>query len=77
MDGSRARVRVWARWSAVALTAGAASALGAGAASADESYGDNARLGPQFALIRIGQVEDPLEHVLDHVTVSADIHFHP
>jgi hypothetical protein len=78
--GSLAGVRagVWARWSAVALTAGAASAWGAGAgtASADESYGDGSRIGPQTALIRTGQIEDPLEHVLDHVTVTTEMHFH-
>jgi hypothetical protein len=60
----------------VALTAGAASALGAGAASADESYGDGSRIGPQTALIRTGQIDDPLEHVLDHVTVTTEMHFH-
>jgi hypothetical protein len=55
----------------VAVTAGIASALGTGGASADESYGD-ARFGPQFSLIRTGQIEDPMENVLDRLAVLAE-----
>jgi hypothetical protein len=56
-------------------TTAVASAVGAGAASADENY-DDTRVGPQFALIRTGQIEDPLENVLDHLAVLAESQIH-
>ncbi|MEO3750454.1 hypothetical protein [Streptomyces sp. B6B3] len=66
MNGRRARAI--ARWSAVAATAGITTVLGAGGASADESYTDSP-LGPQFALVKTGQIDDPLEKVLERATV--------
>ncbi|MFD6279690.1 hypothetical protein ACFWFI_29610 [Streptomyces sp. NPDC060209] len=45
-----------------------ASVLPAGAAQADETHTDSHN-GPQVALIATGQVDDPLEDVLEHATV--------
>ncbi|CAM5689161.1 hypothetical protein SCALM49S_09821 [Streptomyces californicus] len=52
---------------AFGLTA-VASALPATAAHADETHTD-AHNGPQVALIATGQIDDPLEDVLEHVAV--------
>ncbi len=60
-----------ARWSAVAATVGVTTALGAVGASAEESY-TNSPLGPQFALVKTGQIDDPLEKVLEHTTVLGE-----
>ncbi|MEW1612224.1 MULTISPECIES: hypothetical protein [unclassified Streptomyces] len=46
----------------------AAAVLPAATAHADETHTD-AHNGPQVALIATGQVDDPLEDVLEHVTV--------
>ncbi|MFD8668117.1 hypothetical protein ACFV1U_22305 [Streptomyces microflavus] len=45
-----------------------AAVLPATAAHADETHTD-AHNGPQVALIATGQIDDPLEDVLEHVTV--------
>ncbi|MFB8024601.1 hypothetical protein ACFQ6U_22275 [Streptomyces sp. NPDC056465] len=45
-----------------------ASVLPAGTAQADETHTD-AHNGPQVALIATGQIDDPLEDVLEHATV--------
>ncbi|MBK3555196.1 hypothetical protein JHN55_01310 [Streptomyces sp. MBT56] len=45
-----------------------ASVLPATAAHADESHTDSHN-GPQVALIATGQIDDPLEDVLEHVAV--------
>ncbi|MEU1171458.1 hypothetical protein [Streptomyces microflavus] len=45
-----------------------AAILPATAAHADETHTD-AHNGPQVALIATGQIDDPLEDVLEHVTV--------
>lgn len=73
-SGTKPGGRARARWSAVALTAGAASAsaLGTGVASADENYGGDATFGPSFALVRTGQIEDPMENVLERLTLLAE-----
>ncbi|MFH8881752.1 hypothetical protein [Streptomyces californicus] len=52
---------------AFGLTA-VASVLSATAAHADETHTD-AHNGPQVALIATGQIDDPLEDVLEHVAV--------
>lgn len=57
----------------MAGTAGLASAFGAGVACADENYHDSP-LGPQVALVKVGQVDDPMEDVLEHVSVLAEGH---
>lgn len=59
--------RTRTRWLAVVAAAGAATAMGADAASADEYYEDSA-LGSQFALVKTGQIDDPLEDVLEHAS---------
>ncbi|MEU8677554.1 hypothetical protein [Streptomyces sp. NPDC048560] len=45
-----------------------AAVLPAGSAYADETHTD-AHNGPQVALIATGQIDDPLEDVLEHATV--------
>ncbi|MGP3632112.1 hypothetical protein ACTU45_01845 [Streptomyces sp. 24-1644] len=45
-----------------------ASSLPAGIAYADETHTD-AHNGPQVALISTGQIDDPLEDVLEHATL--------
>ncbi|MGW8882994.1 hypothetical protein [Streptomyces sp. NPDC055749] len=45
-----------------------ASVLPAGIAHADETH-TNSHNGPQVALIATGQIDDPLEDVLEHATV--------
>ncbi|WP_328911110.1 hypothetical protein OG230_17205 [Streptomyces sp. NBC_00234] len=45
-----------------------ASVLPAGSAHADETH-SHAHNGPQVALISTGQIDDPLEDVLEHATV--------
>ncbi|TDC27156.1 hypothetical protein E1265_02470 [Streptomyces sp. 8K308] len=51
-----------------AATFGAA-ALGAGAASADEHYSGTTSIGPRVGLIQTGQIDDPLEDVLEHAAI--------
>ncbi|MGW7414211.1 hypothetical protein [Streptomyces sp. NPDC054863] len=56
-----------------ALTAAALAAvlpvlLAAGAASADE-YHENSHNAPRVALVNTGQIDDPLEDVLEHAAV--------
>ncbi|MFJ9703148.1 hypothetical protein [Streptomyces fradiae] len=46
----------------------AAGAFGAGAAHADESN-NQAHNGPRVGLINAGQIDDPMEDVLEHVAV--------
>ncbi|MFF2732359.1 hypothetical protein ACFVS9_31175 [Streptomyces sp. NPDC058008] len=50
-----------------------ASVLPAGAAQADETH-TGSHNGPQVALIATGQVDDPLEDVLEHATVLGTTH---
>ncbi|MFE9728322.1 hypothetical protein ACFYQ5_33290 [Streptomyces sp. NPDC005794] len=45
-----------------------AAGLSAGAAHADETHTD-AHNAPHFALIQTGQIDDPLEDVLEHAAV--------
>lgn len=53
---------------ALGATVLAAAVLPAGSAYADETHTD-AHNGPQVALIATGQIDDPLEDVLEHATV--------
>jgi hypothetical protein len=55
----------------VATAAGLAAGVCPAVASAEETYSDS-RVGPQFALIRTGQIEDPLEHLLERVSVLSE-----
>ncbi|WP_129842077.1 hypothetical protein [Streptomyces sp. RFCAC02] len=63
------RSRGAARWSVLALAVGTAALGGADTASADEHYSGQTTIGPRFALIGTGQIDDPLEDVLEHATV--------
>ncbi|MFD9423663.1 MULTISPECIES: hypothetical protein [unclassified Streptomyces] len=53
---------------ALGLTVFASVLPAAGTAYADETH-TNAHNGPQVALISTGQIDDPLEDVLEHATV--------
>ncbi|WP_052849656.1 hypothetical protein [Streptomyces avicenniae] len=65
------RRNLWVRLPLLALaTAGAA--LGTGTAAADEHYAGDTRIGPRFALIGTGQIDDPLEDVLEHATLFGE-----
>ncbi|MFR9726179.1 hypothetical protein ACL02R_22845 [Streptomyces sp. MS19] len=64
--------RLPARLPLLALATAGAAALGAGAAAADEHYAGDTRIGPRFALIGTGQIDDPLEDVLEHATILGD-----
>lgn len=64
--GRRDAARV--RWSAVLAAAAASPALCAGVAAADENYHDSPVHGG-FSLVRVGQVDDPLEDVLEHASL--------
>jgi hypothetical protein len=55
----------------VTTAAGLAAGVCPAVASAEETYADS-RVGPQFALIRTGQIEDPLEHLLERVSVLSE-----
>lgn len=62
------QARALTRWfigcGAVLLAVG----LPAGAAHADETH-TNSHNAPRFSLISTGQIDDPLEDVLEHATV--------
>jgi hypothetical protein len=53
-----------------ALAAGAAVLAAGGTARADEHYSGTTTLGPQFGLLRVGQVDDPAEDVLEHASIA-------
>lgn len=53
------------------VTVVACMLLPVSAAYADETH-TNAHNGPQVALISTGQIDDPLEDVLEHVAVLGD-----
>ncbi|MDT0309044.1 hypothetical protein RM780_19060 [Streptomyces sp. DSM 44917] len=56
---------------AAALTAGMTAglaALGSGVASADEHYYGDPKIGPRVGLVNTGQIDDPLEDVLEHAS---------
>ncbi|WP_414720606.1 hypothetical protein [Streptomyces sp.] len=60
--------RTWARGCAVAAGAFAAVALSGGAAWADETH-TGSHNGPNIALISTGQIDDPMEDVLEHAAL--------
>lgn len=59
------------RWLLVAAMAAAPSVLCSGAAHADETHKDSHNA-PRVALINTGQIDDPLEDVLEHVLNFGD-----
>jgi hypothetical protein len=62
-------MRQWVRWPVLAAATLGATALGAGAVQADEHYSGNTNIGPRFALVGTGQIDDPLEDVLEHAAI--------
>jgi phosphatidylserine decarboxylase len=65
------RARTVARWLSGVLTLAVVSGLGAGAAHADETN-TASHNGPRVGLINVGQVDDPMEDVLEHVLLIGD-----
>ncbi|WP_241265970.1 hypothetical protein [Streptomyces boncukensis] len=60
-----------ARWAACGALAVAGTALATGPAHADESP-RNSHNGPRVALINAGQIDDPMEDVLEHTLLLGD-----
>ncbi|MGW0535135.1 hypothetical protein [Streptomyces sp. NPDC003032] len=74
MDGSwvQARwVRTVSRWAVVAAVTAAPAVLCSGTAHADETN-KNSHNGPRVALISTGQIDDPMEDVLEHTLNFGD-----
>ncbi|MEU5957779.1 hypothetical protein [Streptomyces sp. NPDC047525] len=69
MNGSW--VRATSRWVLVAAMAAVPSVLCSGAAHADETH-ENSHNAPRVSLISTGQIDDPLEDVLEHVLNFGD-----
>ncbi|MCT2591004.1 hypothetical protein LHJ74_13975 [Streptomyces sp. N2-109] len=55
----------------VGVLVGIVGLLGAGTAHADE-YHKNAHNGSRFTVVHVGQVDDPMEDVLEHTLVFGD-----
>ncbi|MGK5631806.1 hypothetical protein [Streptomyces sp. URMC 123] len=70
MNGKQGRALT--RWAVAAAMTVAAVALPVGAASADE-YHEQSDNGPRVALIN-GQVDDPMEDVLEHFLLLGGTH---
>lgn len=64
-------LRKWARWATV--PAGALAFMAATGATATTAYADetheNSHNAPSVALISTGQIDDPLEDVLEHLSL--------
>ncbi len=58
-----------ARWPFVAAVTVGISAFAGGVAQADEHYAGETTIGPRFGLIQTGQIDDPLEDVLEHASI--------
>lgn len=69
MNGSR--VQAMSRWALVAAMAAAPAVLCSGTAHADETH-TNAHNAPRVGLINTGQIDDPLEDVLEHTLNFGD-----
>ncbi|MFC8128005.1 hypothetical protein [Streptomyces sp. NPDC057302] len=69
MNGSW--VQATSRWALVVAMAVVPSVLSAGAAHADETH-SNSHNAPRVSLISTGQIDDPLEDVLEHVLNFGD-----
>ncbi|UFQ20393.1 MULTISPECIES: hypothetical protein [Streptomyces] len=59
------------RWALVAAVAAVPAALCSGTAHADEANKESHN-GPRVALINMGQVDDPMEDVLEHTLNFGD-----
>ncbi|ONK15844.1 hypothetical protein [Streptomyces sp. MP131-18] len=62
-------MNAWARWPLLALATFGAAGLASGAADADEHYSGETTIGSRFALVNTGQIDDPLEDVLEHAAI--------
>jgi len=65
------RARIAARWLTGAATAAVVCGLSAGTACADE-YNTNSHNGPRIGLVNVGQIDDPMEDVLEHFLLLGD-----
>ncbi len=65
------RARTVARWLSGALAPALVCCLPAGAAHADETN-TGSHNGPRIGLVNVGQVDDPMEDVLEHVLLLGD-----
>jgi hypothetical protein len=59
------------RWLTGVLTLAVLGWLPAGTAHADE-YNTSSHNGPRIGLVNVGQVDDPMEDVLEHVLLFGD-----
>lgn len=58
-------------WAGALALAGMSCGMAAGTASADETN-TASHNGPRVGLVNIGQVDDPMEDVLEHVLLIGD-----
>ncbi|MHA5050008.1 hypothetical protein [Streptomyces sp. SD15] len=65
------RARIGARWLTGAVTAAVVCGLPAATAHADETN-TASHNGPRVGLINTGQVDDPMEDVLEHFLLFGD-----
>ncbi|MEV0635627.1 hypothetical protein AB0I77_11770 [Streptomyces sp. NPDC050619] len=65
------RARTVARWLTGTLTLATVCWLPVGAAHADETN-TGSHNGPRIGLVNVGQVDDPMEDVLEHVLLIGD-----
>ncbi|MFE4643748.1 hypothetical protein [Streptomyces sp. NPDC056730] len=74
-EGEEPRVngttRTISRWAVGIAATAAVTGLPAGAANADETHRDSHN-GSTFALIHTGQIDDPMEDVLEHTLLFGD-----
>ncbi|UCM86729.1 hypothetical protein [Streptomyces marincola] len=59
----------WTRWQVLVLATFGVAGLTTGAAEADEHYSGQTTIGSRFALVNTGQIDDPLEDVLEHTAL--------
>ena len=67
-DSAARRLR---RWMAAGATVAAAGAFQAGTAHADETH-HHSHNGPRVMLVSTGQIDDPMEDVLEHTLNFGD-----
>ncbi|CAL9609404.1 hypothetical protein SUDANB145_05586 [Streptomyces sp. enrichment culture] len=65
------RAKAVARWATGAGAVAVACWLPAGAAHADETN-TGSHNGPRIGLVNVGQVDDPMEDVLEHTLLFGD-----
>lgn len=67
-------MRAWTRVAVAMVAAPAGVGLQAGVATADEHYNGTVTNGSSFALLRTGQIDDPMEDVLEHTLLLGGGH---